>query len=161
MPILHVQFAAQASQPAGGTPDDVPPAIALQQRGPIVQVNVSLEQSFAQGLLSQGKPIPPAESGFALIDTGASHTCIDDEVAKRLNLPVIDVAMMTSASHTATQQSIYPVQIDIIGMVGIASPRTMGANLAPQGLLLLIGRDVLMHGLLIYNGATGQITFSI
>jgi hypothetical protein len=74
---------------------------------------------------------------------------------------VIDVAMMTSASHTATQQNIYPVQIDIMGMVGISSARTMGANLSPQGLLMLIGRDVLMHGLLIYNGATGQISFAI
>jgi predicted aspartyl protease len=160
VPILHIQLAAEANQP-DGTKVGAPPALALQIRGPIVQVSVSLEQSFAQGLLSQGKTLPFAESGFALIDTGASHTCIDDEAAKRLSLPVIDVAMMTSASHTATQQNIYPVQIDIMGMVGISSARTMGANLSPQGLLMLIGRDVLMHGLLIYNGATGQISFAI
>ena len=161
MPILHLQFVAQGQKPDGSLVS-LPPNIALQQRGPIVQVSISLEQSFAQALLSQGKTLPTAESGFALIDTGASHTCIDDEVARRMGLPVIDVAMMTSASHPATQQNIYPVQIEMVGMpLSIGSPRTMGANLKAQGLILLIGRDVLANTVLIYSGATGQVTFMV
>jgi len=161
VPILHTQFVAQAQKP-DGTVVQLPPNVALQQRGPIVQVNVSLEQSFAQALLAQGKTLPKAESGFALIDTGASHTCIDDDVAKRLNLPAIDVAMMTSASHEATQQNVYPVQIEMIGMpISIGSARTMGANLKAQGLILLIGRDVLASVIFIYSGPAGQITFAV
>ena len=80
----------------------------------------------------------------------------------RLAHRVIDVALMTSASHAATQQNIYPVQIEMVGIpISIGTPRTMGANLKPQGILLLIGRDVLQHGTLMYNGIAGQITFSI
>ena len=37
----------------------------------------------------------------------------------------------------------------------------MGANLAPQGLIALIGRDVLRHGTLFYNGVDGSISFAI
>lgn len=161
MPILHTQFVGQAKKP-DGTTVNLPPNVALQQRGPLVQVSISLEQNFAKALLTQGKTLPKAESGFALIDTGASHTCIDDDAAKRLNLPVIDVATMTSASHEAIQQNVYPVQIEMVGMpISIGSTRTMGANLKPQGLILLIGRDVLANVVFIYNGVAGQITFSV
>jgi predicted aspartyl protease len=161
VPILHTQYAAEGKQ-VDGKVVQLPPKTALQRRGPVVQVNVTIEQTFAKILLSQGKPLPPTESGWALIDTGASQTCIDDAVAQRLGLPVIDVALMTSASHAATQQNIYPVQIEMVGIpISIGSPRTMGANLKPQGILLLIGRDVLQHGTLMYNGIAGQITFAI
>ena len=37
----------------------------------------------------------------------------------------------------------------------------MGAALKEQGLLLLIGRDLLAHCTLFYNGPTGQITLSL
>ena len=37
----------------------------------------------------------------------------------------------------------------------------MGANLKAQGLILLIGRDVLANTVLIYSGATGQVTFMV
>ncbi len=40
-------------------------------------------------------------------------------------------------------------------------PRATGASLAAQGLLLLIGRDVLQQCTSHYNGTTGDITLSI
>lgn len=80
-----------------------------------------------------------------------------------MNLPVIDVGTMHSASHTKTPSNIYPVQIQIIGFqIQFQSPRTMGAALKEQGLLLmLLGRDLLSRCTLFYNGGTGQITLSI
>jgi len=56
--------------------------------------------------------------------------------------------------------NIYPVQI-ITPVVTLNSPRTMGANLAAQGLLILIGRDVLAMCNLFYNGPAGQFTLSL
>lgn len=161
MPILHVQFAGEAQKHGGGTIQLSAPQ-ALQIRGPVLQISVSLEQSFADALAKQGKALPNPVSGVGLIDTGASDTCIDDETAQQLQLPVIDVCNMTSASHAATQQNVYPVQIQVVGFpIRVNVPRCIGANLKPQGLLLLIGRDFLQHGTLIYNGMAGEITFAI
>jgi predicted aspartyl protease len=97
-----------------------------------------------------------------LIDTGASHTCIDDDAAQELKLPVIDAANMCSATQTVARANVYPIQIEMTGLpISIGVPRALGAALKAQGLLLLIGRDVLQHGILTYNGVAGQITFPI
>lgn len=161
MPILHTQLAGQARTPDGRIVP-VSPAIALQQRGPIVQVAVSLPESVAKALVQQGKPVPQPATGLGLLDTGASNTCIDDEAAQSLQLPVIDVGSMCSASHARTPSNIYPIQFSLIGFpMQLQSPRTMGAALKEQGLLLLVGRDVLAHCTLFYNGLTGQITLSL
>jgi len=161
VPILHSQLAGQGQTPEGKVVQ-VPPAVALQQRGPVVQVSISLEQSLATQLVQQGKEVPQPVSGVALIDTGASGTCIDDEAAQQMQLPVIDVGFMWSASHAQTPSNIYPIQIEVTGFpIRFQSPRTMGAALKEQGLLLLIGRDILRHCTLFYNGVTGQITLSI
>ncbi len=79
-----------------------------------------------------------------------------------MGLPVIDVGTMHSASHARTASNIYPVQIEIVGFrLTFQSPRTMGAALKSQGLLMLLGRDLLRVCTLFYNGGTGQITRSI
>ena len=161
MPILHAQFSADRVQPDGKTVP-VPPKIALLNRGPVIQVTVSIQKSFAETLLSQGRQLPIPLPGLALIDTGASNTCIDEEAAVQLALPVIDVSTMVSASHDATPKNVYPVQIEVTGWpISISSPRTVGAALKGQGLLLLIGGDVLQHGILFYNGMSGEITWSV
>jgi len=161
VPILHAQLTGQGQTP-DGRPLSLHPAVVLQQRGPVVQVAVTLEQAFAGTLIQQGKSVPQPITGLALIDTGASNTCIDDEAARSINLPVIDVGSMHSASHTKIPSNIYPVQIEIIGFpIQFRSPRTMGASLKEQGLLMLLGRDLLQRCTLFYNGGSGQITLSI
>lgn len=159
MPILHALTEAQAKTVDGKT-IQVHPAMALQLRGPVLDVSVTIEQNAGKALLSQGKAVPTPKTGLALIDTGASNTCIDDEAAKELGLPVIDVAIMQSASHEKVQCNIYPVLINT-QIVGLNSPRTIGAALAAQGLLVLIGRDVLQRCNLFYNGPVGQFTLSV
>ena len=81
-------------------------------------------------------------------------------VTQELGLPVIDVGQMQSATHERHPCNIYPVQI-ASPIVTFNSPRTMGANLAVQGLLALIGRDVLAVCNLFYNGPSGQFTLSL
>ena len=159
MPILHSQTAAQVKT-ANDKTVDVPPAVALQGRGPVLQVSVTIEENAGKALISQGKPLPAPKQGLALIDTGASNSCIDEQAAKDLGLPIIDVGTMQSASHDKAPSNIYPVQI-ITPIFTLNSPRTMGAALASQGLLAIIGRDVLMRCTLFYNGPMGQVTLSM
>jgi len=161
VPILHVQYDAKGQTPDGKTVQ-VPPSIALLQNGPRVQVIIGVAQSFAEQVVQQGQSVPKPVSGLALVDTGASTTCIDDSLARGLGLPVIDVVQMTSASHADTQANVYPIEMEIVGSpIKVNVPRALGANLTPQGIVALIGRDYLQHCTLFYNGVTGQITLSI
>ena len=161
MPILHVQYEIEGQTPDGKV-IQIPPSLALLQGGPTVQVIIGIAQIFADQLLQQGQTLPQPISGNALIDTGASMTCIDDLSAQNLGLPVIDVVQMTSASHAATQQNVYPIQVQIVGSpIRGEVPRAIGANLAVQGLIALIGRDFLQHCTLFYNDFTGEITLAI
>jgi predicted aspartyl protease len=160
VPILNVQFAGNRQNP-DGTQTPLPPPEALQGRGPVIQVTVGLAQPFAQQLLQQGQAVPNPTPGWALIDTGASTTCVDDASARAMGLPAVDVAQMTSASHQAVQQNIYPIHVVIVGPTIEIDGRAMGAALAPQGIVALIGRDILQYFALFYNGTSGQITLSL
>jgi predicted aspartyl protease len=142
----------------------VPGAMGLVQMGPRIQIRISLGDQFASELVKLGKPVPPPVDGHALIDTGAGSTCIDEEAAKSLNLSVIDVVSMASASHAATKANVYPAKLEILGLpqpIVINASRAIGAPLKVQGLIALIGRDVLQHCTLIYNGGIGSITLCI
>lgn len=161
MPILHLQLSAEGKTPDGKL-IQIPPQVAMRERGPCVQIVVSVAQSIAEQLMQQGKAVPPPVSGLALIDTGASATCIDDGLARQLQLPVTDVVTMTSASHDSTPANVYPILIEVVGPgIRINVTRAIGANLAPQDLIALIGRDFLQHCTLFYNGLTGEITLAI
>ena len=99
---------------------------------------------------------------MALIDTGATSTCVDEVVAKQLNLPVIDVVSIASASHPDAKQNVYPALIEVVGIaIKFNAFRAIGVPLANQGIHVLIGRDLLQHCVLFYNGMIGSFTLSI
>ena len=161
MPTLTFQLAGQIQTPTGKTVQ-LPPQAALLQRGPVVHVSITAEESVSKALAQQGQTPPPPKTGWGLIDTGASNTCVDDQLAQDLRLPVIDVVTVSSASHESTQQNVYPVQIAIPGLrLNLQAPKAIGAALAAQGLAVLIGRDVLQRCIFIYNGPAGSITIAI
>ena len=161
MPVLHSQFRAEGKT-KDGKAVEIPPAFVLVQRGPVFQVTVAIADQIAGELIKQGKTLQPAISGLGLIDTGASVTCIDDEAAQTLQLPIIDVVRMASASHASHQANVYPIKVQIVGLpIGINAPRAIGAALKPQGLVALLGRDILMHCTMHYNGMAGEITLAI
>jgi predicted aspartyl protease len=161
MPILHSQFLAEGKQPDGKSVQ-LPPGFILAQRGPVVQIAVTLADAVASELVKQGKSIPAPIAGLGLIDTGAVSTCIDEDAARKLNLPVVNVVTLASASHASSKANVYPVKFQIAGLpVAVNAPSAIGAPLEVQGLLALMGRDVLQHCTLFYNGPTGEITLSI
>jgi predicted aspartyl protease len=134
----------------------------MTMHGPVLQVNITVISSIAQQAVKQGTVLPSPVSGFALIDTGASTTCIDDTVAQKIGAPVIDKVNMCSASHANTDANVYPIHFEIPGAnIHIDAPRCMGAALQSQGLIMLIGRDVLANCTLHYNGVSGEFTLSM
>lgn len=97
---------------------------------------------------------------MALIDTGASNTCIDQQAALKAELPVIDMAMMTSASHAEHDVPVFAARL-VIPEFNIDTDYALGANLDGQNLIALIGRDVLQSAVLVYNGTDGTVSLSI
>ncbi len=110
-----------------------------------------MAQPIARQLLQQGKTLPQPVSGLALIDTGASTTCIDEDAARTLGLPVTNVVTVASASHSAARSNVYPAQIEVIGLpIAINALNSIGAPLAAQGLIALLrpGCPPALHRLL-------------
>jgi predicted aspartyl protease len=161
VPILHSQYAAKGKKP-DGSEIDLPPAVALSVQGPVVQVTISLSPAMATPIIQQGGQVPTPVSGLALIDTGASGTCVDVDVANQMGLPVVGMGKMTSASHEQVDAPIYAIQIQVAGLpLALQSPRALGANLKVQGLTALIGRDALAAGVFVYSGLAGSITLCL
>jgi len=130
--------------------------------GPRVQVIVGLGRQFVESLLARGEPVPEPIVGDALIDTGAVRTCVDDQVARQLRLPVLGRANLSTASHASIQTNMHPVKIEFVGS-GLSSNilQAPACSLASQKLAILIGRDVLQQFLLVYNGPLGQWTMTL
>lgn len=161
MPILNSRIEAQA-QDQSGNPVNVPQQAGLQQIGPRIQVAISPLEAQLKALTDQGRTQPTPLVGWALIDTGASATCIDRQAAQDAGLAVVDSGPMASATHDNEIVPIFAARLDVAGIPqNIDANRAYGANLAPQGLVALIGRDVLANCILVYNGPDGSFSLSL
>jgi predicted aspartyl protease len=147
----------------GHTPDGkqfpLPPQMALCQGGPRLQVTVELADSVAQELIKRKEPLPAPSAGLALIDTGSASSCIDEEIAASMHLPVVGSITMATASHPKHQANQYPIKIKIQGFPMAFNVSTaIGVPIKVQGMVAIIGRDILQVCCFIYNGPSGQIT---
>ena len=161
MPILNTRLSSLKKDTQGQTIPD-PSQVALQNAGPRIQVILSPLESQLKNLTDRGEPPPTPISGFALIDTGASSTCIDQSAAQSVGLAVVDSLPMTSATHVNEIVPIYAGKIEIIGIsINVNVLKAYGANLKSQGLVALIGRDLLAKCVLVYNGPDSSFSLSI
>ena len=156
MPTLN--FRAETTNRAGQT---VAAPAGLAQSGPLVPTMLMVSDSHRQLLASQGKAVPDAVHGLALIDTGASNTCFDQQAALNAGLPVMDMGMMTSASHAKQDVPVFAGRLVIPEFTNIDTEYALGANLGGQNLIALIGRDLLQSAVLVYNGTDGTVSLSI
>lgn len=134
--------------------------VNLLIHGPCINVDLSLPPAPATTQQGVAASAPLIESGLALIDTGASGSVIDDAVAKRLGLIATGTtpASGVSGPYTATQ---YAVGWRLSGNPNFdAIPVTDGPLFANQGIIMLLGRDILAGCVLIYNGTTGSFTLT-
>lgn len=151
-PILNIRIAAKVRDQQGKeipTPD----GFGLAKIGPRIPVTI-----FAPVIEGESDSAPI--SGQALIDTGASVTCIDRQAAEKAGLVVVGEAPMTSATHESEIVPLYAGSLRINGLPDYKMKKAYGANLDPQGLVALIGRDMLASCVLIVNGLEGTVTLS-
>lgn len=106
---------------------------------PIVPVGISLPD-YLSGVT------PQITHTSALIDTGASVSCICTALAEKLGLPVIGKGLMNSTTHRVASQ-IFQANLYFF-VPGLHCHREVGIELmeftnAPHGFQLLLGRPFL------------------
>lgn len=162
MPILNSKIQGTVRNLDGGVEEDVPQGAALLALGPRVQITISPTQDQVKFLVDSGGSVPAPVSGLAMIDTGASITCIDTDAAAGAGLAVVDSGPMSSATHP---NEIVPIYAGVMLILGFPhdfhTNRAYGATLQGQGLIALIGRDVLSSAILVYNGPDDSFSLSI
>jgi len=144
------------------------PADFLQLKGPLARVKVGRHIPHPERPLQERtqwlKDIQSRSEVDALVDTGAFVSCIDTDFADLSGLQVIDTGEVTvHGVGGATKASVY------MGLIFVsASPdihfngRLYGIkNLGKNSNPVIIGRDFLKRGLLVYSGFTGQFSFAM
>jgi hypothetical protein len=138
---------------------------ALAAVGAILEVQIQVPKALADLLESQNQTIPSPVVGFALIDTGATRSCADQSALSSLGInPIGLVAMGTAGGPTQCQ--LFPARLWFPSLnLGAAFDSIVGVDLQGQvaqgkPLIVLIGRDVLARGPLVYSGNGGFFTLA-
>jgi len=133
------------------------PADLLVELGPTVRVDIGLKSRSPAG----GSPDLAEKRIRALIDTGAGGDCIDDELARRLGLPITDEGEISGVGgrHSA---AIYTARVYIPSLDRLLFQPFTGVKLHEGGQWhrVILGRTFLRQYRLAYDGASGQVELS-
>ena len=141
--------------PGGAAASDL-----LVSYGPTLLVNIGFDPNY-QPPPHPNIPVAGITGTHALVDTGASESCIDSMLATQLNLPIVDRRMVSGVSGPQevnmhlSQVYIPSLSFTIYGMFA-------GVHLTAGGQphKALIGRTFLQRFTMTYNGLTGDVTIS-
>ena len=158
MPIHNRHYVDQSIK------EHIPAALATV--GAILEVQIQIPKALSDLLESQNQVIPPPVTGFALIDTGATRTCADQLALSGLGINPIGLVSMGTAGGP-TQCPLFPARLWFPSLnLGAEFDSIVGVNLqgqaiSDQQITVLIGRDILSRGLLIYSGNGGFFTLAL
>jgi hypothetical protein len=134
--------------------------------GPVLTALLGVSQAKREALQTAGQAIPPIIPMRALVDTGASATCIEAGLLARLGLtPTGNILVHTpTTGQTAAPADQYDVSLLIPAVHGAPlfhrpAVAVTAHDFTAHGIHALIGRDILGDCLLVYNGT--QKTFTI
>jgi hypothetical protein len=128
--------------------------------GPTLFVDIGFDTSWDISKLTT--PIPLITQISALVDTGATESCIDDLLATQLNLPIIDKRPIAGVGGQL-EAKIYLSQIHIPALRFTIYGYFAGVHLAAGGQIhkAIIGRTFLRSCTMIYSGLTGDVTITM
>lgn len=145
MPLTEAGFVTQ-----GGGPDHQ----LLIAYGPTIEVIIG-HVSSDESITGQ------TQSVHALIDTGAQESCIDNQIAMALALPIVDVCPISGVGGVK-DHSVYMAHVYIPTLERYQYGRFAGVDLIsggqPHGALL--GRTFLQGVIMIYDGLRAQVTLA-
>jgi hypothetical protein len=133
--------------------------LRFDQGRPVVDLYVATSAAETARLRQEGFEVPAPQTITALVDTGASKTKVATAVlvgALRMQ-PVGKVDEHTaSTGKVPVERNVYAVYLGVIGFAnGVLAydlPVSEAQDLSGLGVQALLGRDVLDHCLLVYQG---------
>lgn len=135
--------------------------------GPILNVIFTVSEARRRALEKADRPVPSLVQVRGLVDTGASHTCVDPSIIQALEIPDSGFASMVTPTtgSSSVRKSTYDVGLAIFATnqdppYHIRNMAVAECELSNQGFHALIGRDVLSKCILHYNGAAGVYTLA-
>lgn len=130
---------------------------SLQLIGPTLYVEIGFDPAYVPG--ERNRPSIMDMQWPALVDTGASNSSIDTELATTMMLPIADQEEWSGISGQVTV-NIYLAQIHIPALGSTLYGRFAGVQLFNGGQphRALIGREFLRRYTMNYDGVTGKVT---
>jgi hypothetical protein len=133
--------------------------------GPTIDLAVAIGRARQHRLGARGNPVPSPATVRALIDTGSDLPVVHQQVLQQLGvLATGSVRVRRPGTGGGFRlAAMFDVQFSIGGVTPGAtwiSTRVVGAAQATPTILALIGRDVLEHCTLFYNGPRVEFTLS-
>jgi len=133
----------------------------LVNGGPTIPVTVSLVREHVDHLAKEGKPVPNAVTGLALIDTGATLCMVDVSILEELGVPPSGIENIIGATGQGKHPT-YPASLSFPGtpIPPIAFTNFIGSNLKDAGIIALLVRNILRDFVMVYNGPGGFVSLS-
>jgi len=133
-------------------------APVLQKDGPCIRIEISAPSFDLEEGLSVGLAFPPPFGISAVIDTGASLTVVNPEVAATCKLRATGFVTVASVEKFGK----YPQHAARIRFPGsnlreFDGIPVVACKIAKQPYACLIGRDILRNWRLTYDGARGTV----
>ena len=128
----------------------------LVHLGPTIHVQVGFDDSFVPGV---NNPSLPPTLIPALVDTGATESCIDSELAISLDLPFVGVEYFGGIDgSSAKNMSLAQIHIPSLRFSIYGKFAAVGLSEGGQIHQVLLGRTFLKNFKLIYEGRSGDVT---
>lgn len=126
--------------------------------GPTLLVDIGFDPAFKLG---GPTPAPGIQGVAALVDTGATESCIDNLLAATLNLPIVDRRRIGGVGG-AHEVNMYLAQVRVPSLNFTIYGAFAGVQLAAGGQQhqALLGRTFLRAFTMVYDGKTGDVTIS-
>lgn len=138
----------------------------VTDEGPILDVTLSITVPRQKALERHKMNVPPPVAARMLIDTGASHSSIDQRFVSLLDLRAVGKVQIhtPSTGQTPAVADEFDIAIRIVGADGhshvIPITPVFSCDHSEQGIDGLFGRDVLSGAVFIYDGYRKSYTLS-
>jgi hypothetical protein len=132
--------------------------INLQQYGPVIELQIIPTTLYSEN--TDNATNNPSNKVLAMIDTGAMSSVVQQGICEKLKLNPTGMVSMTTPSSEDVQCYQYDISLLFPSNVFLENITVTEAPLQGQHIQLLVGRDVLQHGVFIYNGYDNSFTLS-
>ena len=150
----------------------------LQVIGPVIIANWAIPVVLAEQLQIEGKPLTPPVAGALLVDTGASHTCISLAAAEQLGLKptrmqegygaggihrnYVYLARLVIRIDNAEKKtsSTLEWEQEVQAIPDLDKHTRLSYQGVPTTLIGLLGRDILRHTRIVWDGPRGEVRYA-